>query len=64
MQTAIDWLMDQYVKDNGIFLAGVYEQAKEMEKEQIIRDYAQGSNDRLRNFINEEYYNQTYNQNK
>ena len=44
MQTAIDWLMDQYVKDNGIFLAGVYEQAKEMEKKQHETTFHRGIN--------------------
>lgn len=34
-QTAIDWLIEQYVKD-GLFKQGVYEQSKAMEKEQII----------------------------
>jgi hypothetical protein len=33
-QTAVDWLIEQYVKD-GLFLQGVYEQAKAMEQEQI-----------------------------
>ena len=44
MQTAIDWLMDQYVKDNGIFLAGVYEQAKEIEKKQHETTFHRGIN--------------------
>ena len=44
MQTAIDWLMDQYVKDNGIFLAGVYEQAKEIEKRQHETTFHRGIN--------------------
>ena len=35
----------------------------EKEKEQIIDAYSNGSNDRLYNRIND-YYNQTYNQNK
>ena len=44
MQTAIDWLMDQYIKDNGIFLAGVYEQAKEIEKKQHETTFHRGIN--------------------
>ena len=44
MQTAINWLMDQYVKDNGIFLAGVYEQAKEIEKKQHETTFHRGIN--------------------
>ena len=63
MQTAIDWLMDQYKKDDGKFLTGVYEQAKEKEKEQIMDSYLQGSFDDGPNITNsEQYYNQTYNQ--
>jgi len=72
MKTAIDWLMDQYKKDDGKFMPGVYEQAKEMEKEQIMNDYRHGHIDGFTSanhlgteFENEEdYYNQTYNQNK
>ena len=37
------------------------EQAKAMEKEQIEMAYANGSNDRLKNRINEQYYNENYN---
>ena len=43
MKTAIDWLMDQYVKD-GLFLAGVYEQAKEIEKKQHETTFHRGIN--------------------
>ena len=85
MQTAIDWLMDQYKKDDGKFLTGVYEQAKEKEKEQIIEagnacsiktivhkeKLDEMSKDELRDSLvedtisyGEDYYNQTYNQNK
>jgi hypothetical protein len=31
--TAVEWLIEQYMKD-GLFKEGVYEQAKEMEKQQ------------------------------
>jgi hypothetical protein len=43
MQTAIDWLIDQYTKD-GLFRAGVYEQAKEIEKKQHETTFHRGIN--------------------
>jgi hypothetical protein len=36
-QTAVDWLVDKYI--NGNYEIEVYEQAKQMEKEQMI-DFA------------------------
>jgi len=44
MQTAIDWLMDQYKKDDGKFMAGVYEQAKEIERKQHETTFHRGIN--------------------
>lgn len=44
MQTAIDWLIDQYVKNDSVFLAGVYEQAKEIEKKQHETTFHRGIN--------------------
>lgn len=44
MQTAIDWLMDQYKKDDGKFMAGVYEKAKEIEKKQHETTFHRGIN--------------------
>lgn len=35
-------------------------QAKQMEKEQIVKAYSNGSNDRLKNRINDQYYNETF----
>ena len=63
MKTAIDWLIDQYKKDDGKFMPGVYEQAKEKEKEQIINAWIATDNE-LQRLAGEQYYNQTYNQNK
>jgi len=51
-QTAVDWLIEQYVKD-GLFLQGVYEQAKEMEKKQRIKDYNAGYVDAQLNHVND-----------
>ena len=44
MQTAIDWLIDQYKKDDGKFMPGVYEQAKEIEKKQHETTFHRGIN--------------------
>ena len=69
MQTAIDWLIDQYVKNDSIFLAGVYEQAKEIEKEQLQKAFSDGqetpiNHPTLPHYSREEYYNDNYNQDK
>ena len=44
MQTAIEWLMDQYKKDDGKFMSGVYEQAIEMERKQHETTFHRGIN--------------------
>lgn len=63
-QTAVDWLMDKLAEANAIdFFSDIDElvvKAKAMETVQIIEAYANGSNDRLKNRINEQYYNETY----
>ena len=58
-QTAVEWLIEQYVKD-GLFKQGVYEQAKQMEMEKAIRDYNAGYDDAQCNHINdaENYVNE------
>lgn len=38
----------------------LYEQADAMHKEEINEAYANGSNDRLKNRINDDYYNETF----
>ena len=38
----------------------VVQQAKAMHRVEIIESYASGSNDRLRNTINTNYYNETF----
>jgi len=61
-QTAVDWLMEQMLKpDMYKIWPTLLEQAKAMEKEQIIKAHYQG----YRNFIgttelSEQYYNETY----
>ena len=69
MQTAIDWLIDQYKKDDGKFMSGVYEQAKEMEKQQLQKAFSDGqetpiNHPTLPHYSRDEYYNDNYNQDK
>jgi hypothetical protein len=67
-QTAVEWLVERYnnplLKDNFISKAE-FEQAKAMEKEQIIDAYGDGLNAFRTDFCNrDEYYNETYGGNK
>ena len=65
-QTALDWYWDKikshFEHDGDLFETATFTLAiaKQKEKEQIIDAYANGSNDRLKNRINEQYYNETY----
>ena len=73
-QTAVDWFYNAIEKNTLINLSTLYEQAKAMEKEQIIRFAITCHQDILRdrkapeNLISEnfllfeQYYNETYNQ--
>ena len=70
-QTAVDWLIHNIVKDKSIkpisineFIA-IFQQAKQMEKEQIINTYLSACA-RVTPYGNytdsaEQYYNETYN---
>lgn len=62
-QTAVEWLFEKITSNFWDIkeCQHLLEQAKQMEKEHIIKAYSSGSNDRLHNFINEQYYNETYN---
>jgi lipopolysaccharide biosynthesis glycosyltransferase len=70
-QTAVEWLISQQ-KHNQFFDIETIEQAKEMEKEQIIEGYGHGHNDGCRYMNNEkqefkeseQYYIETYGGNK
>ena len=73
MKTAIEWLVEQLAKKHNEFQALTFyydhkeeiEQAKAMEKEQIENAYWDGGQDVPTNGDRcQEYYNQTYNQNK
>lgn len=65
---AIEWLIEQYMKD-GLFKEGVYEQAKEMEKQNVKNAYGDGIETMRKSFSvsshipkgAEEYYNETFN---
>ena len=64
-QTAVEWLYDRFLFAGYAIPTQWKEQAKSMEKEQIINaakscNYIGGATD----IEAEEYYNQTYNQNK
>lgn len=67
--TAVNWLIEQIKNDQnqkaltGLEWMKVIEQAKEMEKQQIIDAYSQGDKDGYPDgsyTTGEEYYNQTY----
>ena len=58
-KTAVEWLflmLNNPNKDQE-FANKLFEQAKQMEKEQIIEAFCEGNND----ISAEQYYNQTYN---
>ena len=78
-QTALEWFLDQLIEHRIIIVDKttyqvkykheiLLEQAKEMEKERIIKGYANGHNDGCRYMNNEkqqfehgeQYYEQTY----
>ena len=63
-QTAVEWLVDeleQHHVKNDIKNTVVYQQAKEMEKEQIEDAYGDGLNAHRVDFCNRnEYYQKTY----
>ena len=61
--TAVEWIIHQYIKD-GLFKKGVYEQAIEMEKQQILDAFEEGSSDGYDGWGStnkEKYYNETFN---
>jgi hypothetical protein len=66
MKTAVDWLKEQYYESEGKLTRCDFEQAKQKEKEQIIDagNKCQIYNDGFIYEDAEQYYNQTYNQNK
>jgi len=67
MKTAVEWLVDMLVTENEVTLKGenfkVFEQAKEMEKQQIIKAVydSMGTNSDPNMGRAELYYNEKYN---
>lgn len=62
--TAVEWLVEQYANEN--YSIEVYEQAKQMEKEQIIQAASLVLWHNSANSIEEaeQYYNEKYGENK
>jgi len=58
-QTASEWLIDQVEDYIGLIPVDIIEQAKEMEKQQII-DAVDGFPLHNRHLDGEQYYNETY----
>ena len=56
-QTSVEWLVEQYTQGN--YSWEVYEQAKDMEKEQIIDAYNYGQQIPPFEYA-DKYYNETY----
>jgi hypothetical protein len=75
MKTAVDWLVDRLYmvipNEERNFLEGLRIEALEKEKEQFDDMFDEGFESAYQHFVNgkgfvkfEDYYNQTYNQNK
>ena len=69
-ETAVEWLWDKINKDyqeNGrlryAYISNVFEQAKEMEKQQIIDAYHINPLEAKWGNIGTDYYNETFNNN-
>ena len=62
MKTAVEWLIDELRNKHGlsIDLYSEFDQAKEMEKEQIIKAYEGGETVQFEDA--EQYYNETFKQ--
>jgi hypothetical protein len=63
-QTAVEWLAEQMLYPE--FANPYIEQAKEMEKQQIIKAWkaGDGQHDKVADKLAEQYYNETYGGNK
>ncbi len=66
-QTAVEWLIEQLKENNMLTFhewTGLFEQAKEMEKEQIMDAYDaglfDGTMDDVNDRIHKQYYNETF----
>jgi hypothetical protein len=68
MKTAVEWLMEINIKQNGIITVADYHKAKEMEKQQIIEavkstDYIIGATNKESEEFAQQYYNETFKSN-
>ena len=69
MKTAVEWLMNKYISQNGIIAAADYHTAKEMERQQIIdavdygknHSYDYSEDNEVDYYSAEDYYNKTFN---
>jgi DNA polymerase III psi subunit len=58
--TAVEWLVQKYFNDYNVLIPELeYEQAKQMEKEQIVNAWMATDNE-LQRLAAEQYYNETY----
>ena len=60
METAVEWLIEQWPILESQLPTWLIEQAKEMEKQQIIESYDKGEFNQGCNGTAEEYYNKTF----
>jgi hypothetical protein len=60
-QTAVEWLKEQYYESEGKLTNKDFEQAKQIEKEQLKDAYGKVVVNEARELIDaEQYYNETY----
>ena len=73
MKTAVQWLMEQLYNNEKLSMSGdgnildeLLEQAKEMEKEQMIKAWksGDGQHDKVADKLAEQWYEKTYGGNK
>ena len=68
-QSSVEWLAQQILHLDWQFLTqekkrNICKHAKEIHRTEIIESYVSGGNDRLKNTINTNYYNETFEDNK
>ena len=64
-QTAVEWLIEQYNLGDGFerhLTESDFEQAKEIEKQQLCKMYVQGRKDNHLDYYPEKHANETYNE--
>lgn len=62
MKTAVQWLKEQYIERGETLPSGVFQEALEMEKEQLIEAYEAAIERPIENFA-EGYYTMNYKDN-